>query len=118
MIHSQFLRCSTAWGSSAGFSQVSSTKVKAGSSFLFTESSVLLKIKNIWLIFIVTLLSVRLSKDRMDILAKKNLLQKTNFNLNYSKENGMLRHSLATLEGEQDFIFLYRALLSPLSLLL
>ena len=26
--------------------------------------------------------------------------------------NGMLRHSLATLEGEQDFLFLYRALLS------
>ena len=34
--------------------------------------------------------------------------------------NGMLRHSLATLEGEQDLNFLYRALLSsegsPLSL--
>ena len=28
------------------------------------------------------------------------------------ESNGMLRHSLATLEGEQDFIFLYRALLS------
>ena len=26
--------------------------------------------------------------------------------------NGMLRHSLETLEGEQDFIFFYRALLS------
>ena len=30
----------------------------------------------------------------------------------YQSFNGMLRHSLATLEGEQDFIFLYRALLS------
>ena len=30
----------------------------------------------------------------------------------------MLRHSLATLEGEQDFIFFYRALReSPLSLI-
>ena len=40
------------------------------------------------------------------------------FELSFKQQNGMLRHSLATLEGEQDFIFLYRALLSPLSLLL
>ena len=36
------------------------------------------------------------------------------------KVNGMLRHSLATLEGEQEFLVCYRALLplgcSPLSL--
>ena len=30
-------------------------------------------------------------------------------------DNGKLRHSLATLEGEQDFKFVYRALLSFLA---
>ena len=50
VIHSILSRCSTARGSSAGFSQVSTPKVEALKSFLFTESSLVLKLKNTWLI--------------------------------------------------------------------
>ena len=41
----------------AGFSWASPTKVEADMSFLFTESSLVLKIKCTWLIFIITLYS-------------------------------------------------------------
>ena len=44
-------RCSKSRGSGAGFSQVSPTKFEAAKSFLFTESSLLMKIKSTWLIF-------------------------------------------------------------------
>ena len=47
--------CFTARGSSAGFSMISLTKVEDGKSFLFAKSSLVLKIKNTWLIFNVTL---------------------------------------------------------------
>ena len=47
--------CSTAKRSSIGFSQVCLTKVEACKSFLFTESSLVLKIKNTLLIFVITL---------------------------------------------------------------
>ena len=54
-IFSRLLRCSTVWGSSVRFSQMIPTKFEACKSFLFTESSLKLKIKNTWLIFIITL---------------------------------------------------------------
>ena len=41
--YSHLLRCSTAWGSRAGFFRVSPTKVEAPESFPFTESSLALK---------------------------------------------------------------------------
>ena len=40
------LRCITVRGPSAGSSQISPTKVEAHKYFLFTESSLVLKIKN------------------------------------------------------------------------
>ena len=43
VINSQLSRCSTARGSSSGFSQVSPTKVEARKSFLFSKSSPVLK---------------------------------------------------------------------------
>ena len=50
-MNTQLLSCSTARESSAGFSRVSPTKVEIGKSFLFTESFLILKIKNTGLIF-------------------------------------------------------------------
>ena len=41
-------RCCTARGSSIRYSQFSPTKFEAHKSFLFTESSLVLKIKNTW----------------------------------------------------------------------
>ena len=55
--YSWLTRCCTARGYSKGFFHFSPTKVKAGKSFLFTESSLVLKIKSTWFIFIVTLYS-------------------------------------------------------------
>ena len=52
VIHSWLSRFSAARGSSIGFSLFSPTKVEARKSFLFTQSSFLLKIKNTWLILI------------------------------------------------------------------
>ena len=50
-------RCSTARGCYSEYSWFSPTKVEACKSFLFTESFLVSKIKNIRLIFIVTLYS-------------------------------------------------------------
>ena len=50
-------RCCTASGSSTGFSQFSPSKVLACKSSLFTECSLVIKISNTWLIFVVTLYS-------------------------------------------------------------
>ena len=56
-IKSRLYRCWSASGSSVGFSRFSSTKVEARKSFRFTESSLVLKIKNTGIIFIITLYS-------------------------------------------------------------
>ena len=53
VIYSWFLRCNTARGSSTGFSLFSLTKVEACKSFPFTRSSLVLKIKNTWLILLL-----------------------------------------------------------------
>ena len=50
-VNGRLSRCSTARGSSVGFSPVNPTKVEACKSFLFTESFLVCKIKNTWLIF-------------------------------------------------------------------
>ena len=54
-MYSGLLRGSTAKGSSTGFSQICPAKVEALKSYLFTESFLILKIKNTFLIFCVTL---------------------------------------------------------------
>ena len=52
LINSRLLRCRTAKGYSAGFSRVSHIKFEAYKFCLLTESSLVLKIKNDWLILI------------------------------------------------------------------
>ena len=55
MTHCQLSQCSTARESSAGFSHVCHTMVEALKSFLLSENSLDLKMKNTWLIFVITL---------------------------------------------------------------
>ena len=69
-IHSRLSRCSTTRGSIAWVSRVSHTKVEALTSFLFTESSLVLQIKHTWLIFIVTLFSYKLYKINYSICSQ------------------------------------------------
>ena len=49
-INSPLSRCSTAMGSSTAFSRVSPKKLEARECFLFAEGSLVLKIKDTWLI--------------------------------------------------------------------
>ena len=58
-------RCCTGKGSSSGFSGVSPTKVEA--CVFFTESTLVLKINNTWLIFIVTVYSYVTAYPRVSI---------------------------------------------------
>ena len=46
IIHSQLSKCCTARVSNAGLYRIGPTKVKASKSFLFTEGSLEVKIKN------------------------------------------------------------------------
>ena len=55
-IHSKLSRYYTALGSSKELSWFSPTKVEAHKSFIFTECSLVLKIKNTWLMFVNKLL--------------------------------------------------------------
>ena len=64
-IYSGLSSCCTARGSSSGFSRVSPTKVEA--CIFYTESSLVLKINNTWLIFIVTVYSYVTAYPRVSI---------------------------------------------------